>query len=101
MKVEDGRTYRFQETAGVIVEVRLWEAFLLYNRHNLYRTLAAYSLDNGPAENEADDLVTVTFRFTSFDWRNTLSKMLEDHHIPVIRVVSRFGDYAPADVVTG
>lgn len=100
MEVGDSKAYRFQETGGVIVEVSLWEVFLLYNRHNLCRTLAAYSLDNGPVENETDDLTMVTFRFTAFDWANTLSKMLEEHNIPVVRVVNRLGNYTPADVVT-
>jgi hypothetical protein len=68
-----------------IVEVKLWEAFLLYNRHNLYNTLSAYAIENGPLENSNVDQATVDFRFTSYDWNNTLKKLLTKHNIPVIK----------------
>ena len=68
-----------------VVEVKLWEAFLLYNRHNLYNTLSAYAIENGPLENSNIDQATVDFRFTSYDWNNTLKKLLSKHNIPVIK----------------
>ncbi len=85
MKYVNYRPVGFQETADEVVEVKVWEVFLLYNRHNIYRTLSTYSLDNGPVDNDATDLATVTFRFTAYDWFNTLKKLLRDHNIPVIR----------------
>lgn len=75
----------FKETEAGIVEVKIWEAFLLYNRHNLYTTLSAYSLDNGPLEKDGNDLATVSFRFMARDWRNTLKDLLDQHNIPVIK----------------
>ena len=68
-----------------IVEVKLWEAFLLNNRHNLYNTLTTYAIENGPFENSNMDQATVDFRFTSYDWNNTLKKLLSTHNIPVIK----------------
>jgi hypothetical protein len=72
-----------EETAAVI-EVKLFETFLLYNRYNLYNTLCTYSLDNGPLEKENDDLATVSFRFMVRDWNNTLRDLLDRHNVPVI-----------------
>jgi hypothetical protein len=74
-----------------IVEVKLWEAFLLHNRHNLYNTLSTYAIENGPLDNTRTEQSTVDFRFTSYDWNNTLKKLLNAHNIPVIKeqVVSR------------
>ena len=83
----------FKETADEIVEVKLWEAFLLYNRHHIYRTLATYALDNGPVESSDPDLATVTFRFTSYDWINTLKDLLSNHNIPVIAEVTAVLEY--------
>jgi hypothetical protein len=68
-----------------IVEVKLWEAFLLNNRHNLYTTLSAYAIENGPLDNSNAEQATVDFRFTSYDWNNTLKKLLDNHNIPVIK----------------
>jgi hypothetical protein len=68
-----------------VVEVKLWEAFLIYNRHNLYNTLSAYSIENGPLENSNAEQATIDFRFTSYDWNNTLKKLLSKHNIPVIK----------------
>jgi hypothetical protein len=68
-----------------VVEVKLWEAFLLHNRHNLYSTLSAYAIENGPLDNSNSEQATVDFRFTSYDWNNTLKKLLNKHNIPVIK----------------
>jgi hypothetical protein len=70
-----------------IVEVRLWEAFLLYNRHNVYSTLSTYDLDNGPENQKDHDLSMVTFHFTTWDWNKTLKRLLARHNIPVISEV--------------
>lgn len=68
-----------------IVEVKLWEAFLQHNRHNLFTTLSTYAIENGPMENNNNEQATVEFRFTSYDWNNTLRKLLASHNIPVIK----------------
>jgi hypothetical protein len=68
-----------------IVEVKLWEAFLLHNRNNLYTTLTAYAIENGPLDTANSEQATVDFRFTSYDWNNTLKKLLSTHNVPVIK----------------
>src|SRR5918993_4827709 len=75
----------FKETEESIVEIKLWEAFLLYNRHNLYTTLSTYSLDNGPIEQGSHDIGMVSFRFAAYDWNNTLKKLIASSNIPVIK----------------
>jgi hypothetical protein len=72
------------EGRAAIIEVKLFEAYLLYNRHNLYNTLTTYSLDNAPLEKKDDDLATVSFRFMLRDWNNTLRDLLDHHNVPVI-----------------
>jgi hypothetical protein len=67
-----------------IAIVKVWEVFLLNNRHQIYSTLSTYSLDNGHEQKSGHDLSIVTFRFTTWDWNNTLKKLLAKHNIPVI-----------------
>lgn len=85
MQIMDGKPSGLRESTEGIVEVKLWEAFLLYNRRNLYNTLSTYAIENGPVEKENTDQATVSFRFTSYDWNNTLKDMLSAQNIPVIR----------------
>jgi hypothetical protein len=85
MQLINNKPAGLKETREAIVEVKLWEAFLLYNRHNLYGTLCTYSLDNAPLEKDDNDLATVSFRFMDRDWNNTLKKLLNLHNIPVIQ----------------
>jgi hypothetical protein len=70
-----------------IVEVKLWGAFLLHNRHNVYSTLSTYDLDNGPEDLKDHDLSMAIFHFTTWDWNNTLKRLLAKHNIPVISEV--------------
>ena len=93
MQYVNYRSAGFKETADEVVEVKLWEAFLLYNRHHINKTLATYSLDNGPVENSDADIATVKFRFTSYDWINTLKDLLNNHNIPVISEVTEVLEY--------
>jgi hypothetical protein len=85
MQLMNGKPSGLRESHEGIVEVKLWEAFLLYNRHNLYNTLSTYAIENGPVEKENTDQATVSFRFTAYDWHNTIKKMLHAQNIPVIR----------------
>jgi hypothetical protein len=77
-----------KETKTAIVEVKLWEAFLRYNRHNLYSTLSTYSIDNGEVHEANEDFTTISFRFMRRDWNNTLRDLLAKHNIPVIKETS-------------
>jgi len=74
----------FKESRQEIVEIKLWEVYLLYNRRNLYKTLSMYSLDNGPVEKDQQEQGRVSFRFMTFDWERTIKQLLYDNRIPVI-----------------
>lgn len=74
----------FKDSRQEIVEIKLWEVYLLYNRRNLYSTLSTYSLDNGPVEKGQQEEGRVTFRFMAFDWERTIKQLLYDNRIPVV-----------------
>lgn len=73
-----------RESSQETVEIRVWEIYLLCNRHNLYNTLSIYALDNGPVEKEQQEEGRVSFRFTEYDWDRTIKQLLYDNRIPVI-----------------
>lgn len=74
----------FKDSRQEIVEIKLWEVYLLYNRRNLYITLSTYSLDNGPVEKDQQEEGRVSFRFMTYDWERTIKQLLYDNRIPVI-----------------
>ncbi len=74
----------YKESRQEIVEIKLWEVYLLYSRRNLYKTLSAYSLDNGPVEKDQQDEGRISFRFMAYDWERTVKQLLYDNRIPVI-----------------
>lgn len=74
----------YKESRQEIVEIKLWEVYLLYNRRNLYNTLSTYSLDNGPVEKDQQEEGRVSFRFMAYDWERTIKQLLYDNRIPVI-----------------
>lgn len=74
----------YQESLQEIVEIKLWEVYLLYNRNQLYTKLSTYSLDNGPVEKEHQEAGRVSFRFMNYDWDRTVKQLLYDNRIPVI-----------------
>jgi hypothetical protein len=85
MQLINDKPSGLKENTTTIIQVRLWETFLLYDRHNLYTTLSTYSIDNGPLPKKEDDLTTITFRFMLRDWNKTLRDLLELHNVPVIK----------------
>lgn len=74
----------YKDSRQEIIEIKLWEIYLLYNRRNLYSTLSTYSLDNGPVEKDQQEEGRVCFRFMAFDWDRTIKNLLYEHRIPVI-----------------
>lgn len=70
--------------APTAVEVTFWEGFLVRDRSNLLKTLCTYSLDNGPLP--PVEAHTLTFRFTSFDWKKNIRVLLERCNIQVSRL---------------
>lgn len=73
-----------QVKAQEIVEVKLWEAYLLYYRSNLYRILSNSSLDKGAVEKDHHEPGRVTFRFTADEWENNIKHLLYERRIPVM-----------------
>jgi hypothetical protein len=84
MKPTTDRPAGYKETRQEIVEIKLWEVYLLYNRGNLYNTLSTYSIDNGPVEKGQQEAGRVSFRFMNYDWERTIKQLLYDNRIPVI-----------------
>lgn len=84
MKTITDSPARFSDSRQEIVEIKLWEVYLLYNRRNLHTTLSTYSLDNGPVEKDQQEEGRVSFRFLTFDWERTIKQLLYDNRIPVI-----------------
>jgi hypothetical protein len=74
----------YKDSRQEIVEIKLWEVYLLYHRHNLFNTLSTYSLDNGPVEKDQQEEGRVCFRFMAFDWDRTVKHLLYENRIPVI-----------------
>lgn len=74
----------YKESRQEIVEIKLWEVYLLYNRSHLYNTLSTYSLDNGPVEKDQQEAGRVSLRFMTYDWDKTIKQLLYDNRIPVI-----------------
>jgi hypothetical protein len=74
----------YKESRQEIIEIKLWEVYLLYNRRNLYNTLSTYSLDNGPVEKDQQEEGRVSFRFMAYDWERTVKQLLYDNRIPVV-----------------
>ncbi len=74
----------YKDSRHEIIEIKLWEVYLLYNRRSLYTALSTYSLDNGPVEKDHQEEGRVCFRFLSFDWERTIKPLLYEHRIPVI-----------------
>ena len=74
----------YKDSRQEIVEIKLWEVYLLYNRRNLYNTLSTYSIDNGPVEKDQQEEGRVSFRFMTYDWERTIKQLLYDNRVPVI-----------------
>src|SRR5687768_9368902 len=64
-----------------IVEVRLWEIYLIRSRNNLYKTLSEYSLDKGPIQ-KFDDSDRLSFRFMRYDWDKTIQSLMAAQGVP-------------------
>ena len=74
----------FSHAAPTAVEVTFWEGFLFRDKSNLLKTLCTYSLDNGPLPGVEPH--TMAFRFTSYDWKKNIRRLLENRNIQVCRL---------------
>lgn len=74
-----GVTRKHQE----IVEIKLWEIYLVINRADVSKRLIEASIDNGPVEKDSHEEGRVSFRFYAKDWEN-IKHLLYEHRIPVV-----------------
>jgi CheY-like chemotaxis protein len=65
-----------------VVEIRLWETYILQSRHNLNYLLTAYSLDHGPMPQRLPEAERVSYRFMLFDWERTIKPTLDEQSVP-------------------
>jgi CheY-like chemotaxis protein len=63
------------------VEIKLWEIYLLRNRHNLSTSLSRYSLDRGPLHRN-EETERIVFRFMKYDWDKSIRQLLTDQSVP-------------------
>jgi len=69
--------------AREIVEIKLWETYLLNDRTNLNLALKQFSVDHGPVENVHHEHGRVCYRFFAEDWENDIKHLLYENRIPV------------------
>ena len=79
-----------------IVEIKLWEIYLLNNRANLHKTLAASSVDHGPVEKVQHEPGRVYYRFEASEWENNIKHLLYEYRVPVIVRPTVIHDLRPA-----
>jgi hypothetical protein len=69
--------------ARQIVEIKLWETYLLNDRTNLTIALNQFSIDHGPVENMHHEQGRIAYRFFAEDWENDIKHLLYENRIPV------------------
>jgi hypothetical protein len=67
-----------------VIEIKLWEAYLLNDRSNLHVALNQFSIDHGPVENVQHEPGRIVYRFTAEDWENDIKHLLYQNRIPVV-----------------
>jgi hypothetical protein len=67
-----------------IVEIKIWEAYLLHDRTNLTLALNQFSIDHGPVEILHHEPGRIAYRFRAEDWENDIKHLLYENRIPVV-----------------
>jgi hypothetical protein len=67
-----------------IIEIKLWETYLLHDRTNLILVLNQHSVDRGPVEIAQHELGRIVYRFYASDWENKIKDVLYKNRIPVV-----------------
>jgi hypothetical protein len=83
MQFITGTPNRIISDAREIVEIKLWETYLLNDRRNLSLALNQFSVDHGPVENVHHEPGRVSYRFFAEDWENDIRHLLYENRIPV------------------
>ncbi len=67
-----------------IIEIKLWEAYLLNDRNNIHIALNQFSIDRGPVESAQHEPGRIVYRFLAADWENDIKHILYENRIPVV-----------------
>jgi hypothetical protein len=67
-----------------IIEIKLWEAYLLNDRNNVHNALNKFSIDHGPVENTLHEPGRIVYRFSAEIWENDIKHVLYENRIPVV-----------------
>jgi hypothetical protein len=67
-----------------IIEIKLWETYLLQDRTHLNDSLSEFSLDHGPIDTNHPEPGRVVYRFLAADWEINVKHLLYKNRIPVI-----------------
>jgi hypothetical protein len=67
-----------------IIEIKLWEAYLLNDRNNIHKALTQFSIDHGPVESIQHEPGRIIYRFHASDWENDIKHILYENRIPVV-----------------
>jgi hypothetical protein len=69
--------------AEEIIEIKLWEAYILTNRNKVHVALTQFSIDRGPVENTQHEPGRIVYRFRAEDWETDIKHILYENRIPV------------------
>jgi hypothetical protein len=67
-----------------IIEIKLWETYLLQDRSNLNFLLNKFSIDNGPIDSNHPEPGRILYRFLAKNWEADVKHLLYDNRIPVV-----------------
>jgi hypothetical protein len=70
--------------AHQIIEIKLWETYLLNDRSNLNAMLNHFAIDHGPVENAHHEPGRIIYRFMAENWESDVKHALYENRIPVI-----------------
>jgi hypothetical protein len=69
--------------ARQVVEIKLWETYLLNDRTNISLALNQFSIDRGPNEADRYEPGRLVYRFFAEDWESDIKYLLYENRIPV------------------
>lgn len=67
-----------------IIEIKLWEAYLLNDRNRVHKALNQFSIDRGPVESNHHEPGRIVYRFLAEDWESDIKQILYENRIPVV-----------------
>lgn len=84
MKFISGTPVGIISDSREIIEIKLWETYLLHDRTNIHLALNQFSVDHGPVENAQHEPGRIVYRFHAEDWENDIKHLLYENRIPVV-----------------